>query len=405
MRFAHPDGSTVHLSYGSNVHPAETVEGIVDQLRHYGGGVRAALGAERIGVGLWLPAVAARELARDHEALERVRRVLRLHRVEVTTVNAFPAGGFHQEVVKRAVYRPDWSQRARLDHTLDAARVLAQLLPADAGYGSVSTLPLAWRSPWDRDREAAARDHLDQLAEGLAKVEVDTGRRVRVGMEPEPGCVVGRVQDAVTWLPGLTGVEQDRLGVCLDTCHLATEHEDGPSAVASLRDAGLAVVKAQLSAALHAEEPADAATRSALAAYAEDRFLHQVREAPPASGAPVGSGAAVTGRDDLAEALGGDRPLPGHRPWRVHFHVPLHAEPAAPLRSTRDHLLAAMRSLVGGDSPVTHHLEVETYTWGVLPGHLRPRDDAGLVAGIAAEVAWARDALVDLGLEPVEAAA
>ncbi len=168
MRLRHPDGSVVHLSYGSNVHPAESVDGIVEQLRHYGGGVRAALDADLLGVGLWLPATAAHELAVDPAAVERVRRVLHLHRLEIVTVNAFPFEGFHDPVVKRAVYRPDWSVRARLDYTLDCARVLAMLLPDDAARGSISTLPLGWRSPWYADRDATAHEHLDQLVDGLA---------------------------------------------------------------------------------------------------------------------------------------------------------------------------------------------------------------------------------------------
>ena len=61
MRFRHPDGTVVHLAYGSNVHPAETVDGIVEQLRRYGGGVRASLDADLLGVGLWLPAGRAGE--------------------------------------------------------------------------------------------------------------------------------------------------------------------------------------------------------------------------------------------------------------------------------------------------------------------------------------------------------
>ncbi len=386
MRFRHPDGSVVHLSYGSNVHPAETVEGIIEQLRHYGGGVRATLGADRLGVGLWLPAAVASELAGDPAAVERIRRVLRLHRLEIVTVNAFPFGGFHDPVVKRAVYRPDWSEQARLTYTLDCARVLAQLLPDDAERGSISTLPLGWRSPWYADRDAAAHEHLNRLGDGLAKVAADLGRPIRVGLEPEPGCVVETTTQAVERLAGL---DPDLLGICVDTCHLATQFEEGPAALQRLAGAGLAVVKAQASAALHAEHPGDQDTRAALGTFVEDRFLHQTRE---------WHSGRVIGRDDLGDALGGDRPLAAAQPWRVHFHVPLHADLEPPLTSTRDHLVESLGALVGGERPVTDHLEVETYTWGVLPPGLRPQDDAGLVAGIAGEVAWVRDRLLDLGL-------
>ncbi|HSK26321.1 MAG TPA: metabolite traffic protein EboE, partial [Jiangellales bacterium] len=231
MRFRHPDGSTVHLAYGTNVHPAEDVDGLVDQLRRYGGGVRAALGASRIGLGLWLPARAAASLAGSPGEVERMRRVLDLHGLEVVTVNAFPYGGFHAPVVKRAVYRPDWAEQARLDYTLDCARVLARLLPDDVARGSISTLPLGWRSPWYADRQDVATGLLDRLADGLAKVTADAGRPVRVGLEPEPGCVVETTADAVERLAGL---DREHLGVCLDACHLAVGFEDAAEAVAAL---------------------------------------------------------------------------------------------------------------------------------------------------------------------------
>ena len=98
--------------------------------------------------------------------------------------------------------------------------------------------------------------------------------------------------------------------------------------------------------------------------------------------------------DDLAAALGGE--LPGDSEWRVHFHVPVHADGP---RTTQTELSATLAALVGGPAAVTTHLEVETYTWTVLPEAQRPRDDDGLVQGLARELAWTRDRLVELGLE------
>jgi sugar phosphate isomerase/epimerase len=387
VRLRHADGTVVHLAYGTNVHPAEDVEGLVAQARRYGGGLRAALGSDRVGLGLWLPAAAAAELAGSPGQVERMRTVLDLHGLEVVTVNAFPYASFHAPVVKRAVYHPDWSKQDRLDYTLDCARVLAGLLPDDAARGSVSTVPLGWRSPWYADRQAVARANLDRLAEGLAKVSSDAGRPIRVGLEPEPGCIIESAADAAE---RLAGIDADYLGICLDTCHLATAFEDPFEALETLQAAGLPVVKAQPAAAVHAESPADPQTRAALGSFAEDRFLHQVRE--------VRSG-RVHGRDDLPLALDGNRALPGHSPWRVHFHIPVHVEPEAPLRSTRDELVRALDALVGGETPRTDHLEVETYTWSVLPPGQRPDDEAGLIEGLAGELAWVRDRLLDLGLE------
>ncbi len=263
------------------------------------------------------------------------------------------------------------------------------MLPDDAGRGSISTLPLGWRAPWHDDHHRKARGQLDRLADGLAKLAADTGRTIDVGFEPEPGCVVETVADAVDRLAGMPGTH---LGVCLDTCHLATAFEDAREAVATLGGAGIAVVKAQLSAALHVGKPSDAATQNALAAFAEDRFLHQVRQR---------RAGRVVGRDDLPDAQDGARPMPRNLPWRVHYHVPVHMAPAEPLDSTSDELVTALGALVGGRTPVTDHLEVETYTWSVLPAGRRPTDDVELVAGLAGELGWVRDRLTDLGLEAV----
>ncbi|GAA1979237.1 metabolite traffic protein EboE [Isoptericola halotolerans] len=397
MRFRHPDGTVLHVSYGTNVHPAQDVDGLVDQLRRFAGPVRRRLGADRLGLGLWLPAEATHRLAADPSAVGLLRKALEHEGLEVVTVNAFPYGNFHAPVVKKAVYRPDWTQDARLDYTLDCAQVLTELLPDDVARGSISTLPLGWREPWDATRSAAARDRLDRLADGLGVLEDRTGRTVRVAFEPEPGCLA---ETATGLADHLRGVDTDRLGACVDLCHLATEFEEPTAALAALRGAGLPVVKTQVSAALHCEDPRDPAALEALEEFAEARFLHQVRERHVTGSAGTG-GTAVERRDDLPDALGrvdGTPGLPGDGPWRVHVHVPLHATPRPPLRSTRDVLTDALDLLVGGPHPVVDHLETETYTWSVLPAHLRPRDDDGLVAGIAAELAWTRGQLVDRGM-------
>src|SRR5512145_3211595 len=183
MRLRARDGTIVHLAYGTNVHPAEDVDGLIAQVATYGAGVRAALGVDLIGLGLWLPARAARELASDAAAALRVNKALDRHGLEVVTVNAFPYERFHAPVVKRAVYKPDWFDPARLDYTVDCARALARLLPDDAVRGSISTVPLGWRAPWYADRQKVARDHLDRLADELRKLAAETGRTIQVGLE------------------------------------------------------------------------------------------------------------------------------------------------------------------------------------------------------------------------------
>ncbi|MFE5943265.1 metabolite traffic protein EboE [Streptomyces sp. NPDC056480] len=428
MRFRHPDGSTVHLAYCTNVHPAETLDGVLAQLRDHCEPVRRRLGRDRLGIGLWLARDAARSLTTDPASLRALRAELDRRGLEVVTLNGFPYEGFGADEVKYRVYQPDWTHPDRLAHTTDLARLLAALLPEDVTEGSVSTLPLAWRTPFDSGAAATARTALTTLAGRLDALEELTGRSIRIGLEPEPGCIVETVADAVAALtaapnprsvrnprsgpnptsaPGMspasnpspapTAAPNPRIGVCLDTCHLATSFEDPHTALDSLAAAGIPVPKAQLSAALHAEHPHLPEVRAALAAFAEPRFLHQTR---------TRTAAGLRGTDDLPEALATSghhattaHGLPDATPWRAHFHVPLHAPPAPPLSSTLPVLQDALALLVGGPHPRTHHLEVETYTWQALPPESRPRTRARLADGIAAELTLARDLLTDLGLK------
>ncbi|MCS7480984.1 metabolite traffic protein EboE [Umezawaea endophytica] len=378
MRFRHADGTAVHVAYCSNVHAAENLAGVLDQLSRFGEPVRERLGVDRLGLGLWFARPVASELIADPRAVAKLRAELDLRGLEVVTLNGFPYRGFHAPGAKHAVYHPDWADPRRTGYTLDVARLLTALMPDDAVRGSVSTLPLGWRDPWTPSRSIRAARQLDLLADGLSRLD----RPVRVGFEPEPGCVVENTGQAVTHF---RDTDTTRLGVCLDTCHLAVAFEDPARALDALTAAGLPVVKVQASAALHVRNPRDPATRYALSTLVERRSLHQTRE-----GAPYGV-------DDLDAALWGG--LPGHRPWRVHLHVPLHADPRPPLSTTRDVLRATLRELFGGARAWTDHVEVETYTWQVLPD--RPVGEAGLVKGLAAELGWVRDELRSLGLVEV----
>jgi hypothetical protein len=131
-------------------------------------------------------------------------------------------------------------------------------------------------------------------------------------------------------------------------------------------------VKIQASVALHVDDPARPDAREALRRFAEPRYIHQVRE----SG--VGG---VLRSDDLPDAL--DH-LPAAGPWRVHFHLPLHATPDAPLTATTEVLTAAVEAVAALPGGSDAHLDIETYTWSVLPGAPVALDE-----GIAAEITWA----------------
>ncbi|GAA2911635.1 metabolite traffic protein EboE [Streptosporangium fragile] len=370
MRLRHPGGSTVHLAYCTNVHPAEDLPGIHRQLSGPAARVRALTGAARLGLGLWLSHGVTRALRSDPAELVRLRAALDRLGLEVVTLNGFPYQGFHQEVVKYRVYQPDWAHEDRLRYTLDLAEILTGLLPDDVTEGTISTLPLAWRTGWTRDKAAAVAANLDALARGLRELAGRTGKTVRVGFEPEPGCIVETTSQAAALLGG---ADPEYLGVCLDACHLAVGFEDPRDAVAL----GLPIVKFQASCAIEAPPGA----QRALTAYDEPRFLHQTRCAAGAAGYV----------DDLGAALAGG--LPAEQPWRSHFHMPLHAAPPPPLATTASHLGELLRLLMA--APLTRHIEVETYTWSVLPGR------ADVAEGIAAELNWTRRRLAALGLEEI----
>lgn len=373
MRLHLSENRTIDLGYCYNVLPGESAAALIEQARRICGPVRERLGADRMGVGLWIAHGAARELRRDPSARHALAAALRHERLYVTTLNGFPYGGFHAPRVKHAVFEPSWADPARVDYTLDLAALLAELLPDELAGGSISTVPLG---PATVDREAAAAG-LRRCGEALAELAARSGRTIDVGLEPEPGAGFERIDALAAWL-GTVGAGP-HVGACLDTCHAAVVGEEPQAAFDALDAAGVTCSKIQISSALVVPRPDDDAQRAALAAFDEPRFLHQVRSA---------RGGAM----DLPDALAS---LDRGTPWRVHFHVPVHDPDAGVLATTRDAIAPVLQAALARSGPLPQ-LEVETYTWSVLPPDRRPTDDAGLVDGIARELAWTRDLLASL---------
>lgn len=383
MRFRHRDGSTVHLAYCTNVHPAEDATGVNRQLDTVAAEVRRLLDVPRLGVGLWLAAGVAAELRSSPARFEELRRTLERNGLEVVTLNGFPYGGFHDPVVKHAVYRPDWTTQDRYRYTEDLAHLLAGLLPDDIDTGAISTLPLGWAGWLDGAAVDAATANLERLAGSLVRLAASTGKSIVVGLEPEPGCVLDTAAAVARYVAPLG----PHLGVALDTCHLAVEFEDPVEVAARLRTGGANVAKVQVASALRLAD--DRAERLAtLRRYDEPRFLHQTR---------VQAGGGVAGVDDVG--LVDDR-FPTGEEWRVHFHQPVHV--GGP-DTTQNVAAAALSALLGDTTPQTRLLEVETYTWTVLPPEDRPGSPGELAAALAAELDWTRDRLTDLGLVEVAA--
>jgi sugar phosphate isomerase/epimerase len=379
MRLRHPGGRLVHLSYGTNVHPVQDLPGVIAQLDTYATAIRARLDVDILGLSLWLPPTLAAALAIDARARDRLRSELNARGLEVVTLSGVPYRSGAEAAAQPARHRPDWTTGERLEYTLDLARVLVDLLPDDAVRGSVSTCGLGRRAGWGTAQDREAARILGRLSGGLAEVAWHTGRAVRVGFQPEPGCVMDTTDQTIA---ALAGSDKDRLGVCLDLANLACTWQAPAEALDQLARAGVSVVKVQVAAAIEAADPVVAA--ETLRGYVEPRHRHQVRT-------PAGAYA-----DDLDEALR-DFP-PG--PWRIRYHVPLHAAPAAPLTATTAVWREALRHLMTGDIPGCDHLDVETETWDVLPPGERAGGVAALAEGIAAELAYTRDDLTGLGLAP-----
>lgn len=412
---------TLHplLTYCQNVHPAETLDGLLEVLAGPAARVRAAWRgppssghpAPVMAAGLWLPLEVARAIATDDAAAARVRAALDAAGLFACTANAFPVGGFHAARVKEAVYRPTWLEPARLEFTRLACRALARLLPPGA-RGSVSTAPVSWRSFGDADAAglAAAGAHLGALVADLLTLEDETGHEVAVALEPEPRCVLETCAELVAFLEAhvFAGAGREALvarglppegaeaalrrlvGACVDACHLAVVFEPLEQALDLLEARGVRVVKAQLSAAPDLSRPVDApAGRRRLAAFAEPRYLHQTFGRRPDGG--------LVAAEDLPEALSADgeltAPFADVERLRTHFHVPLHWGGDEALGTTRPELEAGLVAL----ARATDHLEVETYTFDVLPPELR---QGGVEAMVTAELRWAEAALRAQGVSP-----
>jgi hypothetical protein len=173
------------------------------------------------------------------------------------------------------------------------------------------------------------------------------------------------------------GTLRRHLGVCLDTCHASVEFEAPLEAWRKLQSAGIAVPKVQISAGLRLAEATPDAL-DALRAFSEGVYLHQtvVRSA----------GGVLSRYQDLPEALA-EAPRAGSE-WRVHFHVPIFLRELGVFESTQPDLVPLLNELA--TVPDCPHLEVETYTWDVLPEEFRnvPIEDA-----IARELRFVQDTL------------
>jgi hypothetical protein len=400
-----PGLGEAHLGYCTNIHAGESWDEVFANVDTHVRAVRALTAPDAnvpFGIGLRLSAAAARQLATP-DTLAAFRDYLRANAMYVFTINGFPHGAFSgvAGVVKERVYRPDWLEDERLSYTDQLAGILAALLPPEqAGLeGSVSTVPGCFEERGSTG-EAGPRvaDRLLAHAATLWRLAESTGRVITLALEPEPHCMLETTADAVAFFEGhvfarraldafaqATGLSSSaaeqvlrrHLGVCLDACHAAVQFETPDGAISRLVAAGLRILKVQVSAGLRVAPP-DAAARAALAPFAEGVYLHQV---------VAKSGAHLRRYLDLPQALADAARAEGAAgdEWRIHFHVPVFREKLGPFENTQAFLAPLLRRL--GREDLCRHLEVETYTWDVLPQEHRREP---VVNAIARELQWTR---------------
>lgn len=398
------------LGYCTNVHAGTGLAQIQENLANVSTQAACQLGGSdtHLGIGLWIPHRAAEELQKESEC-DSFREFLSRQNLFAYTVNGFPYDNFHQEVVKQKVYVPGWWSDTRHAYTKQLANSLARLLPEDQTLGSISTLPLGWpnnefdsfSSREQSELHDAAGQRFRALAKELQQLERDSGRRIVVAIEPEPGCCLDTTEDIVNFFDTQLkdAVDRKYITVCHDICHSAVMMESQTQVLRRYADQGIKIGKIQVSSAIVVDwqkiKTADhASALNQLRDFAEDRYLHQTGR--------VQADGEFALANDLPELLNCESV--DDQLWAIHFHVPIFLEKIGLLGTTRDDVVECLRTIiesgVSSESSIdfTGHLEVETYAWTVLPQEMRKR---GLAQDIASELQWLYDSLTEIKSQTV----
>lgn len=392
-----------HLTYCSNIHPGEHWPEVFANLKTYIPPLKSRFAPKNpFGIGLRLANPASQELL-EEDALPRFKEWLDQNDLYVFTLNGFPYGGFHRQVVKEAVYTPDWMTTERQTYTVRLAKILAALLPEEID-GGISSVPVSYK-PWfkkkaERERDSCLEQSSIQLArtvQALMELQNESEKWIHLDLEPEPDGMLENSTDVIEFfqdwlLPkggahlaktlGITATQAQEhilrhIGVCYDTCHFAVSYEKPHEVLERFKQAGIRIGKIQISAALKFKLPASAQARQSalerLEPFAESTYLHQVVEKR--------SDGTLHTYSDLIDALPHLSKTPGQE-WRIHFHVPIFVEDYHTVQSTQEDIKTVLKLLEA--NPVCPHLEIETYTWEVLPAEMK----MDLSASIGREYEW-----------------
>ena len=390
-----------HLTYSTLVHPADTWDDLWQSLTTYVPQVKARVCPDApFGVSLRLANASAETLAASAEERERLKAFLAENDMYLYTVNAFPYGPFKGVRVKEQVYEPDWRSEERTQYTMNVAGVLAEV-GAPGMEPSIQTAPLGFKpNVTGPDVVASYAEHVLRVTAHLVDLERRTGTTVTLAIEPEPYCFLETTDETVAFFEEhlYSGAAATRLaeladlpvshavmalrrhvGVVFDICHQAVEYEDMPTSLGKLVDAGIPILKLQEAAALRIPDVTDE-TVDALRRYVETIYLTQTLELRD------GDLTMYLNLDDAIAAWeAGDK---SPREWRVHIHVPVFLDDLGAFRSTRDSIEAALR--VHKARPLSPQLEIETYTWDMLPDEIKTGD---IVDYVCREIEWVRGEL------------
>jgi sugar phosphate isomerase/epimerase len=389
-----------HLTYSTLVHPGDDWEQMWASLTNYLPKVKARMAHNRaFGVSLRLSASSAQTLAKRAEERDKLRKFFDDNNMYLYTVNAFPYGAFKGAVVKEQVYEPDWRSEERTQYTINVADVLADVCP-DGISPSIQTAPLGFKPRVSGDEVVASyTDHVLRVVAHLVELEGRKGCTVTLALEPEPYCFLETTDEAIAYFTHYLysgaaaetlaklahipvaeahGALRRHVGVVFDICHQAVEYEDIAASLQKLVDAGIPIFKLQEAAALHMPQVTQA-TVDALKRYAKTIYLTQTVER---------KNGKLTRFLNLEDAFAAWERDPGPREWRTHFHVPVFLEDLGPFRTTRFAIEEALR--FHKTKPLSRQLEIETYTWDVLPDHLKTGD---IVDYVCRELEWVRGEL------------
>jgi hypothetical protein len=396
-----------HLTYCTNIHAGESWADHFGALKKNIPGIKKQLSPNNpFGIGLRLSHIASVELSKE-ENLEAFKKWLDEAGCYVFTMNGFPYGGFHHTRVKDDVHKPDWTTEERVQYTLRMFTLLSALLPAGM-EGGISTSPLSykyWHSPADKPEVFnTATTNLLKVVLQLISIKNTTGKLMHLDLEPEPDGLIENGPEFFSWykeylLPqGITFLRQQlqyeeaeaiaaiktHVQLCYDICHFAVGYENHDEVVRQLKEQNIKVGKIQISAALKAPmKPLAEGREEVIGAFRhfnESTYLHQV--------VALSRQGTLLRYPDLPQALE-DASNPAIQEWRSHFHVPLFVKDYGALQSTQEDIQQVLA--LQKRNAFTSHLEVETYTWEVLPDKLK----LPLNESIIREMQWVQQALSD----------